>query len=245
MNFNEDGLLFSIKHKNARTGDVESLESAQLVLGGLGWMDGEVASRLERFLSGSGENQELGLLFSQENRLQVFLRTSDTGLETLVKVTGTSISAQQLIDELERIGAFSRPILSTQTHQDGSEFQEILVQSELVSVEEVSVASGVGYRVTLGGGRAIVATMVDGGVLISDSQTFLEAYVGGPQTLVSACPNISSGFVEPSFLVDQVWLDRYSPLLSIIDRLTYGVSFISIDVNSYSTDILFSKMNCG
>jgi hypothetical protein len=143
---------------------------------------------------------------------------------------------------LEIIGAFARPTLASQTLPDGSELEEILVQPELVSVEEISTGIGVSYRVPVGGGSSVLATLHDGLVLFSNSQILLERYTGGTQDDETRNCNGFSDRVDPAFLIDQTSLNHLQPQLGLFKGVLDNFSAISLEFKKYSTVVYLCRI---
>lgn len=223
-------LSFEIEsNKRSRQEDLSLLETA-ISLRGLSWeQNGSVLPGLDQLLS------QKSLILENTLGIDVFVLPSETSLEILLKIEDPAVIADDLIRELQQIGAFTRPSIISQTLSDGTQLEEILVQPELVSVEEISTAVGVSYRVPIGGGSYILATLHEGFVYFTNSQDLLEKFASETEVMeATSCSEFPSR-IRPSFLVDQTSLNSLQPQLSLLNAVFDDFSAISFEFKKYST----------
>ena len=223
-------LTLEVETPKRVTQESRSLPDAAIALSGLSWTkEGSGLPGLEQLLS------ESSLILEHAGRMNVAIVPVESGLEILLEIEAGEVTSDDLIKELEQIGAFARPTLASQTLPDGTQLEEILVQPDLVSVEEISTGIGVSYRVPVGGGSSVLATLHDGTVLFSNSQTLLERYATEEQGKgVTSCTELSNR-VNTSFLVDQTSLDHMQPQLGLFNGVSDNFSSISFEFKKYST----------
>lgn len=230
-------LTLEVEPHERVTGETRFLQEAAVALGGLNWgEEGPVLPGLKRLLSKGS------LILENTRSIYVAVVPVESGLETLLKIEAPEVTSDDLIRELEQIGAFARPTLASQTLPDGSELKEILVLPELVSVEEISTSLGMSYRVPVGGGSYIFAALSDGSVLFSNSQTLLESYGGRTQNKAPTICTESSNRVSPSFLAEETSLDHLGPELGLFNQVFDDFSAISFEFKKYSTVVHFCRI---
>ena len=144
------------------------------------------------------------------------------------------------MQELEDIGTIHSPTIVTQTLPDGSSLDEIMIQQDLVSVEEVSTSVGLSYRVPVGGGESIIASVHEGSLLFSNNQKLLEDYAKTSESSTSSCFMLTN-WLDPSFLLLETQLDHLNPDLALLDRALSEFSAISFEVKKYSTITHFCR----
>ena len=210
------------------------IENSSLSLMNLVWgEDGSSLDGLKRLTTNS-------LFLQKDTEMSVVIRSGEQGLETLIAVSGSELNSTTIVQELEKIGAFARPTLVTQTLPDGSSLDEIMIQTDLVSVEEVSTSVGLSYRVPIGGGESILATVHEDSLLFSNNQKLLEDYAKTSETSSSNCSMLTN-WLDPTFLLLQTELDHLNPDLALLDRALSEFSAISFEVKKYSTTIHFCR----
>ena len=230
-------LTVKVETPRGSTSDAKGFQNASIVLGGLSWAEaGSPLGGLERLVTGLlGESK--GIFLQTNTSMDLVVRQNESSLETLLIVKGSEADSASIIEELELIGAFSRPTVVTQTLADGTKLEEILVQPELVSVEEISTSLGQSYRVPTGGGSSILAAEHEGNVLFSNSQQLLEDYTSQlPSNQDDACLG-SSNQIDPLFLLGQIHLDALNPLLGLLDGIFDDFSSVSVEFKKYSTNV--------
>lgn len=229
----DEDLTLELKTPRSQAQTVAVVPDAALALSGLQWGEGgSPLLGLTRMLSAfDGESLMVGTGWD----MGLVVRPSEEGLDVLLSVEAPEATTQDIIEELERIGALARPTVSTQTLPDGTKLEEILVQPDLVSVEEISTSLGVSYRVPTRGGASIIAALHDDLALFTNSQGLMESYVADTSQDLSVCEGSSS--IDPDFLVDQATTDRLNPQLSLLNALFDDFSDISFEVKKYSTDV--------
>ncbi|MBI4256539.1 hypothetical protein HY626_00605 [Candidatus Uhrbacteria bacterium] len=230
----EEEMTFDL-HTSRKT-SIESniVENTSLSLADLTWGDEESS------LDGLKRLSTNSLFLQKETHVNIVMRSGEQGLETLIEVLGSEPDSNTIIQELEKIGAFARPSLVTQTLPDGSRLEEILVQPDLVSVEEVSTSAGLSYRVPTGGGESIIATVHGGSILFSNSQELLESYAGATQDSSSTC-SVLTNWLDPTFLLLQTQSEYLNPDLALISQIVDEFSAISFEVKKYSTIVHFCR----
>lgn len=214
----------------------QPLLDGAVVLGGLSWWNnGSILPGLERLLAVNS------FVLRHSGAMDVAIVPTEFGPDVLLRIQSSDMTSEDLIGELEQIGAFARPTIVSQTLPDGSKFNEILVQPELISVEEISTNLGTSYRVPIGGGSYTIATLENGSVLFSNSQTLLESYEG--QNAVDQSMNCSKSFyrVDPSFLVGEVALNYLQPKLGLINGILDDFSGVFFEFKKYSTTVRFCR----
>lgn len=209
----------------------QSLETASLVLGGLSWGEnGSPLVGLERLSKNS-------VFLAKNSQMEAVVRSKEGNHETLLIIKNTPIDKEVVLEELERIGAFARPTLMTQTLIDGTKFEELLVQPELVSVEEISTALGTSYRVPTWGGTSISAVLRDGDAFFTTSQALLDDFVQNQEEAPNShCPS-GNAKLNPQFLLEQTNIDHVSSWFGSIESIFDDFSLISIEFKKYSTNL--------
>ena len=226
------GLKFKAQSQNH---DGIALPGAAVALSGLRWgMDVPHFPALQRLLT----KQSLILENAEDMNLAVVPTDAGT-LEILLGVSSVDVTSDEIIDELEQIGAFARPTIVSQTLPDGSELAEILVQPELSSVEEVSTSSGTLYRVSIGGGAYVLAAQHNNEVLFANKQNLLESTLQPVREDRPITCLESRTRVVPTFLMDQVDTNHFQPELAFYNDLFSKFSSISLEFKKYSTEIHF------
>ena len=211
-----------------------TIENSSLSLMGLAWdEDGSSLDGLKRLTTNS-------FFLQQDTQMNVIIRSGEQGLETLIAVSGPELDSTTIVQELEKIGAFARPTIVTQTLPDGSSLDEIMIQQDLVSVEEVSTSVGLSYRVPVGGGESIIASVHEGSLLFSNNQKLLEDYAKTSESSTSSCSMLTN-WLDPSFLLLETQLDHLNPDLALLDRALSEFSAISFEVKKYSTITHFCR----
>jgi hypothetical protein len=210
------------------------ISGAAISMKNLEWGSGGIPlNGLEHVLAGMPEPS---LIMESSERLGVIVRPTEDNIEVLLAIENPEASNGMLVAELERIGSLARPTLITQILPDGSIFEEILVQPELVSVEETSTNVGTSYRVPTRGGSSIVASRYGEEILFSNSQTLFEDYVGNQAEPSIACEGTGL-FINPGFLINQAVTDHASTYLAIFHGLFDDFSGISFEIKKYSVNI--------
>lgn len=170
----------------------------------------------------------------------VQIRPAETGLETLMIFKKTDVSKQAVIEQLQIMGAFSRPVIDSTALPDGTHMEEILVQPELVPIEEISTKFGLGYRVVTGSGKALVVAWDAQDLLLTNSETLLGDYATSnthERRDPVACSG-DNGYLDPSFLLSQVTLQQYDPSYQVLAALFDEIQGISVEFKKYSTKVV-------
>ncbi len=228
-------MTLEVAHSKRGDLSTRTVENASVSLMGLTWSD-QVSSLdgLKRLVSES-------LFLQAKTPMHVVIRPKESGLETLIAINDAKIDSDLVVEELEKIGAFARPSLVTQTLPDGTSLQEILVQSEFVSVEEISTSLGLAYRVPTEGGDSILAALHEGSAVFSNSQDLLETYAESSNIASADCTELTNG-LNPTFLLSQTQLDQMSPSLAVFSRVMNEFSSLLIEAKKYSTKIHLCRL---
>ncbi|MBI4591934.1 hypothetical protein HY733_00605 [Candidatus Uhrbacteria bacterium] len=217
------------------TAEFKIIENASLALAGLTWgEEGTPLDGLKRLTQDS-------LLLREEAHMSIVMRVGEQGLETLVVLRDLEMDSTLIIDELERIGAIARPFLVTETLPDGSNFKEIFVQPESISVEEISTPIGTSFRVPTREGEFILAAIHENLALFSNNQKLLEDYAAAPQNTSSDC-TVLTNWLDPTFLLLESRQDYLHPALNILNGLIDDFSGISFEVKKYSRVVHFCRI---
>lgn len=156
---------------------------------------------------------------------------------TLLVFDDHTPAKEDLLRELQFIGAFSRPLLESVSLPDGSTYDELVVRPDLISVEEFSLLGFVAYRVSIAGDREVIAVSSENQLLLTDSSTLIEQYLSDDLTTRACQGNI--GFLEPDGLLDEISLQYYSKHVGLLSSLFSQFSTISFENQKYSTEIRF------
>jgi hypothetical protein len=236
----QQDLVVSLKTPQASQSELPNIDSA-LAFGGLTWgSDGSPIVGLERFASRLSESENT-LFLDNSNEIEVFIRPNETSKDVLMVLHRNETEATELLEELRYFGALAKPSLVTQVLQDGSSMDEILVQPELVSVEEVATSVGSSFRVPIMGGGFAIASIHNGSVLLSNSEMLIEEYISSNTLAQDSC-SVSGTHLFPDFLIQEIHVARSDKRLSVLDSLFNNFSSISIEFKKYSTDVHFCRI---
>jgi hypothetical protein len=230
---NEGEILAEFSRRNAHTQIHPLIEDLVLGLYGI-----------------SGENPEFAVLqdgsmfpalLEENTPMNVVIRFSESESQTLLIVEDVQLEEQDVIRELQIIGSFAKPSIIESRLPDGSLIQEIELQPDVVSVEEVSTGLGVGYRVLAASGSSIIGLVHDGSLFLSNSEILLNDYASeGNADNADYCSG-RIGFINTEFLLSQVSLQHLDPEFSFLSQFFRIFSGISIEVNPYSTKLRLCK----
>lgn len=228
-------LTVRLKTPQSTKSELPNINSA-LAFGGLSWgSDGSPIVGLERLTSGLS-NSGNKLFFDNSTKIEVFIQPNETSKDVLMVLHRSETEETHLLEELRYFGALAKPTLVTQVLQDGSSMNEILVQPELVSVEEVTTSVGSSFRVPIMGGGFAMASIHNGSILLSNSETLIEQYISSNTIIQGSC-TITSNHLSPEFLMQEVHLLKTDRWLSLLDGLFDDFSSVSIEFKKYSTEV--------
>jgi len=216
---------------------ITNVQNPDVRISDLTWdEDGDTLNALSQML---GEFAQQSIFFDENSEVTTILRSGETGTQILLGIKTKDLTEELVIRELQYIGAFARPTISKEALPDGSSLQEILIQPELVSVEQVSTSLGTSYRVQNEKGAFILGALYDETVIFSNNQELFEEFAQTQSMELSTCKGDSS--LNPGFLMDQVQMNGFSPTVSLIEELLNDFSQVSIDLKKYSTDVYFCR----
>ncbi len=142
-----------------------------------------------------------------------------------------------LIGWLRDIEASNQPNLSERYMPDDSFYEEIRVDPELITVEEVNVA---GNRALKAGN--FVGIVQGDSLIIATSTALLEGYLSN-NLEQEHCEDRSIS-IDPNALIDQVERTYMDPIFASI-HLLRKFSNISLELNKYSNVLHLSRAMCG
>lgn len=234
----DDYLSFEFETGKQSPNNDEPIPNLGLSLSGLSW-DGETPLKTLEYLliPFKQDDAEKPLFLDENSQMEVFIRQTSEGRETLLIQKGTNPTTEVLIRELQLIGALAKPSIKTSILPDGSLFEEIEVQPDLISVEEISTSIGLSYRVSTNSGSIVIATIHNNDLLLSNNQDLLETYGKTKEVSGGLACAPQSNYLSPSFLLSETSSDYFNPDLSFYHQVFSVFSHVSIEFKKYSTAI--------
>jgi hypothetical protein len=189
--------------------------------------------RLSRaFFEDSEENTSF-LGFGQDS-VQLFL-SGEGASDVLLIFNGQTLSKDALLEQLQLLGAFGRPLLVEVTLPDETSYQELQIRPDLISVEEFSLMGNVAYRVSTNTNQDVVAIAQEDQLLLANSTDIVEAYLT-PEEGKAACSG-NVGFLSPGILLNEIQSVHIEHALATLHPFFSQFSRITFENEKYSTEI--------
>jgi hypothetical protein len=225
--------------KNTDISNGELSVPAAFYLSNLSFSDSDdVLSGISRLTqSFSQDSDSESILSLGDVRSEVIFSHEEATRGVLLVLEDSTISSEDLLYNLQLIGAFARPHLVEKPLSDGTSYQEITVAPDLVSIEEISLSGSLAYRVSLGADGEVLALRKDNNLYLSNNSKLVEAYFSD-EILESTCKG-NAGSISPSILLSQMQRDQIEPAMGGIYTFFERFPLISFELKKYSSEIRF------
>lgn len=179
-------------------------------------------------------------LFNQflEGSWSVLVQKNDLGEpEVAFAAQNAGVQESDLMSLLQLMGAYLSPTLQESVLPDGTLLQEIFVEPELVTIEEVQVAGVRALRVLGKNERFLFGALIDDRLILATSEPSLISFID-PEEALSDCRG-NALFLSPQALLDEVSVNAYNPTIQALTQIFSQFSSISVEMKKYSSTVSF------
>lgn len=236
-----DRLTLTMKDKKRSQTPIHPLENLSVYLTGVA-NDASIRA-LEGLLFPfiAEENGEKAVIFDKNLNVDILIQGTDGSIRTLLIFKDVELSEEAIIKQLQLIGALSRPSTISSTLPDGSLYEEMVVQPDLISVEKIVTNDGFAYRVASFGSGEVIAANRKGDLLLSTDLDLLETEQVNQQQGETYCGITNNSYIDPEFILSSYKKLSLDPTIAVFKKFMGEFSLISLEFKKYSTKLHFCR----
>ncbi len=179
-------------------------------------------------------NQTSQMLDLLRKEHRIFMQKDELGeLQILVSIPNSGWEQNDLTVALQKMGSYLSPKIQEKILADGTSTKEILIEPDIVTVEEISIAGHMMLRTNGNGGLALYGGFINGETIVSTGEAIVTSFLNPRGEDCSG--NLAQ--LSPVDLLGEVQIASYNPQISSLLGLFNGISAISFESKKYSTEV--------
>lgn len=240
-------LFIRIKTKNEElANETIASESADVFLENISWNESiplqNIRYLLSQFYNDEGNHQSF--LLSEDISVDILLQNNTEQSGVVLFIKEIDLSEQQLIKELQILGALSQPTIETKQLEDGTVLEEIIIDPDRISIEEFSWSKGSGYRVAVPN-QSLVASFYSDGIILSTNEALLDqVFVQNIEISDSTTcsTSVNTNKIAPNALISDVSSTYQHPQLAFLNSFFHKFPFIFVEYSKQSINLTFCSI---